>query len=107
MRKLTLRDILATLVVAAVVVPFIGYSVRGSMPFVHDPRGMAGVGIAGCLLTFAVLGRDALGTAGPTGHCRAVWSAAGHSQPEPLPGDCGTPGLLFRAGTRKLLKGWR
>ena len=62
MRKLTLRDILATLVVAAVVVPF---------------------------------------------NCRAVWSAAGHSQPDPLSGDCGTPGLLFRAGTRKLLKGWR
>ena len=60
-RKLTLRDILATLVVAAFV-PFIGYSVRGSMPFVHDPRGITGVGIAGCLLTFAALGRDALGT---------------------------------------------
>ncbi len=62
MRKLTFRDILATLVVAAVVVPFIAYSVRGSMPFVHDPRGMAGVGIAGCLLTFAAFGRDRLGT---------------------------------------------
>ena len=37
MRKLTVRDILATLVVAAVEVSFIGYSVRGSMPFVHDP----------------------------------------------------------------------
>ena len=61
MRKLTLRDILATLVVAAVVVPFIGYPVLGSMPFAHDPRGMAGVGIAGCLLTFAERGRDALG----------------------------------------------
>lgn len=48
MRKLTLRDILATLIVAAVVVPFIGYSVRGSMPFVHDPRGMAGIGSARC-----------------------------------------------------------
>jgi hypothetical protein len=32
----------ATLVVAAVVVPFIGYSVRGSMPLVHDPRGHGG-----------------------------------------------------------------
>ena len=32
MRKLTIRDLLATLVVAAAVVPFIGYSVRGSMP---------------------------------------------------------------------------
>jgi hypothetical protein len=39
MRKLTLRDLLATLIVAAVLVPFIGYSVRGSMPFVQDPRG--------------------------------------------------------------------
>ena len=62
MRKLTLRDILATLTVAAVVVPFIGYSVRGSMPLVRDPRGMAGIGIAGCLLTFTAFGRDALGT---------------------------------------------
>jgi hypothetical protein len=62
MRKLTIRDLLATLIVAAVVVPFIGYSVRGSMPFVQDPRGMAGIGIAGCLLMFAALGREALGT---------------------------------------------
>jgi len=62
MRKLTIRDLLTTLIVAAVVVPFIGYSVRGSMPFVHDPRGMAGVGIAGCLLTFAAFGRERLGT---------------------------------------------
>jgi hypothetical protein len=53
---------MTTLIVAAVVVPFIGYSVRGSMPFVHDPRGMAGVGIAGCLLMFAALGRERLGT---------------------------------------------
>jgi hypothetical protein len=62
MRKLTFRDLMATLIVAAVVVPFIGYSVRGSMPFVHDPRGMAGIGIAGCLLTFAAFGRERLGT---------------------------------------------
>jgi hypothetical protein len=61
-RKLTIRDLLATLIVAAAMVPFIGYSVRGSMPFVQDPRGMAGIGIVGCLLTFAVLGREALGT---------------------------------------------
>ena len=62
MRKLTIRDLMTTLIVAAVVVPFIGYSVRGSMPFVHDPRGMAGVGIAGCLLMFAAFGRERLGT---------------------------------------------
>ena len=62
MRKLTIRDLLATLIAAAAVVPFIGYSVRGSMPFVQDPRGMAGIGIVGCLLMFAALGRAALGT---------------------------------------------
>jgi fatty acid desaturase len=62
MRKLTFRDLLATLIVAAVVVPFVGYSVRGSMPFVQDPRGMAGVGIVGALLAFAAFGRQGFGT---------------------------------------------
>jgi hypothetical protein len=62
MRKLTFRDLLATLITAAVVVPFVGYSVRGSMPFVQDPRGMAAVGIVGALLTFAAFGRTAFGT---------------------------------------------
>jgi fatty acid desaturase len=62
MRKLTFRDLLATLIVAAVVVPFVGYSVRGSMPFVQDPRGMAGVGIVGALLAFAAFGRKGFGT---------------------------------------------
>jgi len=59
MRKLDFRDLVATLIVAAVVVPFIGYSVRGSMPFVEDPRGMAGVGIVGGLLAFIAFGRKA------------------------------------------------
>jgi hypothetical protein len=62
MRKLTVTDLLATLIVAAVVVAFIGYSVRGSMPFVQDPWGMAGVGIVGAMLTVAALGRKAFGT---------------------------------------------
>jgi hypothetical protein len=62
MRKLTFRDLLATLIVAAVVVPFVGYSINGSMPFVQDPRGMAGVGIVGALLTFAAFGRKGFGT---------------------------------------------
>jgi len=61
MRKLTIRDLLATLITAAVVVPFIGYSIRGSMPFVQDPRGMAGVVIVGTVLTFVAFGRKALG----------------------------------------------
>lgn len=61
MRKLSVRDLLATLIVAAVAVPFVGYSVRGSMPFVQDPRGMAGVGIVGAVLAFAAFGRKAFG----------------------------------------------
>ncbi len=62
MRKLTFRDLLATLITAAVVVPFVGYSVRGSMPFVQDPRGMAAVGIVGALLAFLAFGRQGFGT---------------------------------------------
>ena len=45
MRKLTIRDLLATLIIT-----------------VQEPRGVAPVGIAGCLLAFALLGRKAQGT---------------------------------------------
>jgi hypothetical protein len=62
MRKLTSKDALATLMVAAIVVPFVGYSIRGSMPFLEDPRGMAGIGIVGGLIAFAAFGRRAFGT---------------------------------------------
>lgn len=50
MMRLTKRDAFATVIVAAVVVPYVGYIVRGSMPFIEDPRGMAGVGLIGLLL---------------------------------------------------------
>ena len=43
--KLTWKDLAATLLVAAAVVPFVGYMVTGSMPFVQDPTGMAGLGL--------------------------------------------------------------
>lgn len=56
MRNLTIRDAIATLVTAAVVVPFVGYSIRGSMPFLQDPRGMAGVGIVGVVLLAVTFG---------------------------------------------------
>jgi hypothetical protein len=61
MRKLTIRDAVATLLVAAVLIPFVGYSIHGSMPFVQDPRGMAGVGLVGGLLALVAFGRKALG----------------------------------------------
>lgn len=30
---------------AAIAVPYIGYLIRGDMPFVQDPRGMAAIGL--------------------------------------------------------------
>jgi hypothetical protein len=43
MRHLTGRDAVATILVAAIAVPYIGYLINGSMPFVQDPTGMAGI----------------------------------------------------------------
>lgn len=62
MRKLTARDAWATLIVAAVLIPFVGYSARGTWPYVEDPRGMAGVGIVGALLAVWAFGREAFVT---------------------------------------------
>jgi hypothetical protein len=43
--KLTLRDLVATILVAAIAIPYVGYLVNGEMPFIKDARGMAGVGL--------------------------------------------------------------
>ena len=39
------RDWVATLLVAAIAVPYIGYLIRGEMPFIEDPRGMSATGL--------------------------------------------------------------
>lgn len=39
------KDWIATLLVAAIAVSYIGYLIRGDMPFVQDPRGMSGTGL--------------------------------------------------------------
>jgi hypothetical protein len=54
--KLKLRDLIATILVAAVAVPYIGYLVRGEMPFVQDARGMAAVGLVLGAVAYLVLG---------------------------------------------------
>jgi riboflavin transporter FmnP len=43
--KLRLSDLAATLLVAAIAVPYIGYLIRGEMPFVQDARGMSAIGL--------------------------------------------------------------
>lgn len=43
--KLRLRDLIALLLLAAVVVPYAGYLLVGEMPMIDDPRGMASTGL--------------------------------------------------------------
>jgi len=58
--RITYKDVVATLLIAAIVVPYIGYLAWGDMPFIQDPRGMAGTGLALGLAAAAVAGRAAL-----------------------------------------------
>lgn len=55
----TTRNTIATLLVAAIVVPYVGYLVRGEMPFLQDPRGMGTTGLVLGLVAAAVVGRAA------------------------------------------------
>ena len=43
--RITYKDVVATLLVAAIVVPYIGYLAWGDMPFIQDPRGMGATGL--------------------------------------------------------------
>lgn len=53
--KLTLRDLFATVVVVAIGVPYIGFLVKGEMPFIKDPRGMSAVGLVLGAVAFLLL----------------------------------------------------
>ncbi|MBW0118818.1 hypothetical protein [Pseudonocardia abyssalis] len=57
--RFTWKDAVAAVLVAAIVVPYVGYLVRGEMPFVQDPRGMAATGIAFGLVAALLAGRAA------------------------------------------------
>jgi hypothetical protein len=43
--KLRVRDLVATLLVVGIGVPYVGYLMNGEMPFVKDARGMSAVGL--------------------------------------------------------------
>lgn len=55
--RLTLRDRIATLLVALAAVPYVGYLLRGEMPFIRDPRGMSAVGLVLGIAAFIVARR--------------------------------------------------
>ena len=63
--KLKARDLVATLLVVAIGIPYVGYLIDGDMPFVEDARGMAAVGLLLGVLAFGLLlsgtKRDRLG----------------------------------------------
>jgi len=56
--KLTWKDLVATLLVVAIGVPYVGYLIDGEVPFVEDARGMSAVGIVLGLIAFLVLESD-------------------------------------------------
>jgi hypothetical protein len=55
--RLTIRDGLATAVVAAAVVPYVGYVAWGEMPFISDSRAMSGIALGLGFVAFLVAGR--------------------------------------------------
>ncbi|RDI31983.1 hypothetical protein [Lentzea flaviverrucosa] len=43
--RLGVRDVVATVLVALIAIPYVGYLINGEMPFVEDPRGMTAIGL--------------------------------------------------------------
>jgi hypothetical protein len=58
--RLKIRDLVATILVAAIAVPYIGYLINGEMPFIKDPRGMSATGLVLGVAAYLVLRRGDL-----------------------------------------------
>ena len=55
--RLKTRDVFASILLALVAIPYIGYLVNGEMPFVKDARGMSTVGLVLATMAFLVVWR--------------------------------------------------
>jgi hypothetical protein len=63
----SISDALATLLVAAILVPYLGLVAGGSMPLIHDTLAMAATAFIGWVAVFLLAGRyDATSRAGIT-----------------------------------------
>ena len=63
--RLTLRDHVATALVAVIVVAYLGYLVLDEMPLLQDARGMAGLGVVLGFSAFVIIrGADILDRTG-------------------------------------------
>jgi hypothetical protein len=60
--KLTYRDGIAAVFVTAIIVPYVGYLVRGEMPFIQDPRGMSAIALVLGAAAFLTAGRISAAT---------------------------------------------
>ena len=58
--RLKSRDLVATILVAAIAVPYVGYLINGEMPFIKDPRGMSATGLVLGVAAYLVLRRGDL-----------------------------------------------
>jgi hypothetical protein len=58
--KLKFKDLIATILFAAIAVPYIGYLINGEMPFIKDPRGMSATGLVLGVVAFLVMRHDDL-----------------------------------------------
>ena len=55
--KLSIRDVIATVLVAAILVPYVGFLVNGEMPFIKDARGMSATALVLGAAAFLFAGR--------------------------------------------------
>jgi hypothetical protein len=53
--RLRARDLIATILVAAIGIPYVGYLINGEMPFIKDPRGMSALGLILGIVAFLVM----------------------------------------------------
>jgi hypothetical protein len=58
--KLKFKDLIATILFAAIAVPYVGYLINGEMPFIKDPRGMSATGLVLGTVAFLVMRQDDL-----------------------------------------------
>jgi hypothetical protein len=56
--RLKVKDLVGTLLVLAIAIPYVGYLLNGEMPFIEDARGMAAVGLVLAIAAYVALEWD-------------------------------------------------
>lgn len=75
--RMTVRDVVGSLLFLAIGIPYVGFLVNGEMPFVQDERGMSAVGLVLGTAAYLVLRKgDPLDRLGKTEAAIAIVSLA-------------------------------